>query len=135
MITIPELLRKRAAASPAPWSGFNLVHHERGGPLTATEIGEYVRKCVLVNDDAHFYVVVVEKPEGSADVCHVGNGPTSAANTDFICAAHDTAALAVALACALKEAVLQSGKQGLTIPVAVGTLNEAWPGWQEEQEA
>lgn len=74
--------------APLPWQAVRLIHADTQEPMTPEQVGEYVRNSVLVHpDSAEFYAVVCEKPDGSADVCHVGNGPTSPANAAFIAAA------------------------------------------------
>ncbi len=52
-------------------------------------IGEYVQRCVDSSPDDRFFFVSVEKEDGPADICHVGNGPTSEKNAFLIAAAPD----------------------------------------------
>jgi hypothetical protein len=65
-----------------PWSAEHLA-------LTGkAAMKEYVGECVD-KGGADFYAVLVEKPDGRYDVCHAGNGPTSAANAALCAAAPD----------------------------------------------
>lgn len=48
---------------------------------------EYTARCIdQGGEDAPFYLVLMQKPDGPADVCHTGNGPTSARNARAIAA-------------------------------------------------
>lgn len=87
-------IRARAqAASPGQWQACRMTHEERGGDLTPEELGEYVKNSVIKSQadsgSTAFFFVSVDKGDGPADVCHVGNGPTSPANADFIQHAKD----------------------------------------------
>lgn len=81
------------AATPEPWKAYRMVHDERGDALTPEEIGEYVtntvRKSAILSGSTDFLFISAEKSDGPADVCHVGNGPASPANADFIQHAKD----------------------------------------------
>jgi hypothetical protein len=66
--------------SPEPWGAFRL-------DVSGTdEFKAYTARCIDQGAPEDFYIVMVEKPDGSADVCHVGNGPTSAENARRIVA-------------------------------------------------
>lgn len=87
--------------SKGPWTACRMVHEDRGDDLTPAELGEYVQNSVVKSAGASgsnaFLFVSVEKTDGkSADVCHVGNGPTSPANADFIAHAPDDIAFLLA---------------------------------------
>jgi len=43
-----------------------------------------IRRSYGETGSLDFYAVLCEKDDGTADVCHTGNGPTSAANAEFI---------------------------------------------------
>ncbi len=74
--------------TPEPWQAVRLVHAETGLPMTPDEIGEYVKNSVIKSLEqsgtTDFMAVMCEKGDGSYDVCHVGNGPTSPANAALI---------------------------------------------------
>jgi hypothetical protein len=66
--------------SPEPWGAFRL-------DVSGTdEFKAYTARCIDQGAPEDFYIVMVEKPDGPADVCHVGNGPTSAENARRIVA-------------------------------------------------
>ncbi len=52
---------------------------ETGDPLTHERYIEYLKNTLLMGGE-DLYFVHVEKPDGPADVCHAGNGPTSLEN-------------------------------------------------------
>lgn len=85
---IQEIEARLAAASAGDWTACRMVHEERGDDLTPDELGEYIRNAVIKSADDSgsrgFLFISVETPQGARDVCHVGNGPTSPANADFI---------------------------------------------------
>lgn len=90
-MTAPMLARLRellAAASGGNWTAYRMVHEDHGGDLSPDEAGEYVRNSVVrsaaESGSNAFMAVLVDKPDGPADVCHVGNGPTSRANCALI---------------------------------------------------
>ena len=88
-------------ASKGPWTACRMTHEDRGDDLTPAELGEYVQNSVVKSAGESgsnaFLFVSVEKTDGkSADVCHVGNGPTSPANADFIAHAPDDIAFLLA---------------------------------------
>jgi hypothetical protein len=63
---------------------------EDGLPTRGEAAKKYVADCIDKGAaDADFFVVWCEKPDGPADVCHTGNGPTSGANARLIAAAPD----------------------------------------------
>ena len=87
--------------TPGPWKPYVMTHAERGDLMTPEELGEYVKNNVIKSAEAsgttEFVFVSADKPDGPADVCHVGNGPTRSANARLIAAAPDLlAALKVA---------------------------------------
>jgi hypothetical protein len=90
---IAELTRAHEASTQGEWTGYRLVHADRGDTMTPEEMGEYVRNSVIKSESESgtrdFIAVLGNKPDGPADVCHVGNGPTSPANAAFIVAAHN----------------------------------------------
>ena len=81
-----------AEHTPGPWMAANMVHGERGGPMTPEEIGEYVANCVRLGDADRFLFVTAGE-NGAPDICHVGNGPVGAANARLISAAPDLLAI------------------------------------------
>ena len=64
-----------------------------------------------------FLAIIATKDDGPADVCHVGNGPTSPANACAIAALHNHAAALLAVAEAAREllAVLPQYSEGMTV--------------------
>lgn len=88
-----------SAHSPADWTWHRLVD-EAGEPVRGEALKRYIAECVDAGvADADFYFVSCPHPDGgSADVCHTGNGPTSATNARLIAAAPD-------LLAALRDAV------------------------------
>jgi hypothetical protein len=67
--------------TPGPWEWCFMDR-----PLS--EIGEYVQSCVTNSPGKQFHFICGAHPDGGeADVCHVGNGPTSEANARLIAAA------------------------------------------------
>lgn len=76
-----------------PWTAYAMVHEETNEPMTPEQIGEYVKNTVIksakTSGTLQFLFVSAQKPDGPADVCHVGNGPTSPANAKLIAAAPD----------------------------------------------
>ena len=89
-------------ASQGKWTACRMTHAERGGDLTPEELGEYVmnsvRKSAEASGSSTFLFISVEKADGQpADVCHVGNGPTSPQNADFIQHAPDDVRYLLAL--------------------------------------
>lgn len=77
--------------TPGPWEAGIMVHKDTGEPLTPAQVGEYIQnsvtKSAVQSGSLDFYTIRCEKPDGQADVCHVGNGPTSPANALLIAAA------------------------------------------------
>lgn len=71
--------------TPGPWQAFR-VTNEQDEPLRGTEAAEYVADCIAKRPDADFYAVA-QLGEGTPDICHTGNGPTSAINARLIAAA------------------------------------------------
>jgi hypothetical protein len=95
-----------AGHTPGPWNPHVMTHVDRGDLLTPEELGEYVKnsviKSALESDTTEFVFVSADKQDGPADICHVGNGPTRAANARLIAAAPELlAALKLALPCVL----------------------------------
>lgn len=76
--------------TPGPWKAYNMVNAE-GKPMTAEEIGEYVKQCVIqsVKDGGTMdrFLYVSTEAEGGPDICHVGNGPCGPFNSVLIAAA------------------------------------------------
>lgn len=77
--------------TPGPWTVYAMVHEDTNEPMTPEQIGEYVKNSVIKSAEQsgtrQFLFVSAQKPDGPADVCHVGNGPTSPANAKLIAAA------------------------------------------------
>lgn len=87
---IAELERYEAQATPGPWLPFTMAADDNGTRLTPEQIGDYVKNSVIKSyaesGSDKFIFVSCEKEDGPADVCHVGNGPTSPQNAAFITA-------------------------------------------------
>jgi hypothetical protein len=67
-----------------PWKNCILVNEDDSSP-TLDEIGEYVKTTAKQSDLKDFHFIMVTKEDGKEyDVCHVGNGPDSAANCRHI---------------------------------------------------
>ena len=70
--------------TPGPWTICNMVHAERGGPMTPSEIGEYVANSVRKTHGEsglnHFLFI----DGGDKDVCLIGNGLQGQANAELI---------------------------------------------------
>jgi hypothetical protein len=98
--------------SPEPWGAFRL-------DVSGTdEFKAYTARCIDQGAPEDFYVVMVEKPDGPADVCHVGNGPTSAENARRI--------VACVNACAgIATEALEAGKMGEALDAAAMALRFA----------
>lgn len=77
--------------TPGPWTVYRMVHELTQQPMSPEQVGEYVcnsvKKSAAESGTLDFLFVSCEKPSGPADVCHVGNGPTSPANARLIAAA------------------------------------------------
>jgi hypothetical protein len=73
--------------TPGPWTAFRMAG-EDGQPLRAAAAATYVAQCIEAGGDRDFYAVSVQT-EGGPDICHTGNGPTSAENARLIAAAPD----------------------------------------------
>lgn len=91
---IEAIKARLAAASRGPWQACRMTHIDRPGQdMTPEEIGEYVTNAVRQSGEDSgsmgFLFVSVNTDSGPKDVCHVGNGPTSPANADFIQHAKD----------------------------------------------
>lgn len=83
-----------ARASAGEWTAYRMTTADGfEADLRPHEIGEYVKNSVTKSwtesGSRQFLAVVVQKADGPADVCLVGNGPTSPANAKFIEAAHN----------------------------------------------
>ncbi len=79
---LAELRRLAAAATPGPWKPYILPD-----PFSVEACAKYVAGCLERGSLAEFWFVSATKPDGPADVCPVGNGPTPPANAAFIAAA------------------------------------------------
>jgi hypothetical protein len=78
------------AHTQGPWTWGRLVDVDTGEPLRGDSVKRYISGCIDRGDpDDFFFLVLCEKPDGPADVCHTGNGPTSRANARLIAAAPD----------------------------------------------
>jgi hypothetical protein len=78
--------------TPGPWTAARLVE-EDGEPTRGDAAKKYAADCIDKGGE-NFFIVWCEKPDGPADVCHTGNGPTSAENARLIAAAPDLLAFA-----------------------------------------
>ena len=64
----------------------HVTDHYLAGPnyidaATPEESKKYVAKAIDRGEPgAKFFLVLCQKPDGPADLCHTGNGPTSEAN-------------------------------------------------------
>ena len=96
---IREALARAERASAGPWLTGIL-----DGPFNPETCAKYVEACLDRGALAEFWLVSCVKPDGVADVCHVGNGPTSPQNADFLAAARtDVPRLAADLLAARAE--------------------------------
>jgi len=94
---MPDAIAKLAAlfeaATKGEWTAYRMIHADTGEPLTPDEIAEYVRNSVIKSEGesgtTNFLFITCEKDDGSADVCHVGNGPMSPQNAAAIAHAHN----------------------------------------------
>lgn len=77
--------------SPGPWGIYRMT--KAGEPMTPEDIGEYVKNSVLKSAEQSgtmdFLFVSVDGPDGSSDICHVGNGPRGPHNAALIARAPD----------------------------------------------
>lgn len=78
-------LRELHGALSDDWKPYRMTDANTGEPFTDPEdIAEYLRNTVLKSQSEtgslDFFFVSTEKGEGSSDVAHFGNGPTSWAN-------------------------------------------------------
>lgn len=73
----------RVGHTPGPWTPHIL-------DADKNFIGSYVQTCIDASPGDNFYFVIGTHPDGHlADVCHVGNGPSSMKNALLIAAAPD----------------------------------------------
>jgi len=77
------------AATPGPWENVILAHHKTGEMLSGKSLIEYIERAVAYGPWREFHAILCEKVDGRYEVAHVGNGPTSPRNGDFIAAARD----------------------------------------------
>jgi hypothetical protein len=105
---IAEWERLAAEANNGPWQGVLLDFGAlEGAAPDATEkerMKTYVAGSIDLGGDK-FYAVLCEKPDGLADVCHTGNGPTSAANAMFLAAAREAVPALIAELAGWKKGV------------------------------
>jgi hypothetical protein len=103
--------------SPEPWGAFRL-------DVSGTdEFKAYTARCIDQGAPEDFYIVMVEKPDGSADVCHVGNGPTSAENARRIVACVNALA-------GIPTEALEAGTLGMVL----GEAHELIAEWNDHRE-
>jgi len=77
---LSEIRARADAATPAPWTLMRLAEDD-GTAKSRERMKEYVSECIAVSTETEFFTVgIIDGP----DVCHAGNGPTSAWNGDFI---------------------------------------------------
>jgi hypothetical protein len=103
--------------SPEPWGAFRL-------DVSGTdEFKAYTARCIDQGAPEDFYIVMVEKPDGPADVCHVGNGPTSAENARRIVACVNALA-------GIPTEALEAGTLGMVL----GEAHELIAEWNDHRE-
>jgi len=105
--------------TPGPWKAYRMTNANTGELFTPDEVGEYVantvRKSAEESGTIDFLFIGCEKDSGPADVCHVGNGPTSPANARLIAAAPEMLEALESVADQLNgTAVLRDGSGPLT---------------------
>ena len=91
-MTPADLRALREQASPEEWRAVKFVNPDNGDRnLTPEELGEYVRRSVEKSAErsgtSDFLAIRIEEPDGTSDVCLVGNGPRSPHNARIIAAA------------------------------------------------
>jgi hypothetical protein len=57
---------------------------DRTEPTERERVQGYVRDTIDIGPTDDYFAVLCEKPDGSADVCHAGNGPNSGWNGAYI---------------------------------------------------
>ena len=137
---LPALREAVAKMTEGPWTAYRMTHHERGDDLTLEEIGKYVRNSVAKSAEksgsSAFLFVSAEKPDGPADVCHVGNGPTSPQNAAGIVALRNAAPALLdeveALRAVLDTARWPGTQRDDEIVVLVNAA--AWQAWRARKE-
>lgn len=70
--------------TPGPWAICNMVHGERGGPMTPSEIGEYVANSVQKTHEESGLDRFLFIDGGDKGVCLIGNGSQGLANAELI---------------------------------------------------
>jgi hypothetical protein len=105
---IAEWERLAAEANSGPWQGvlldFGVLEGVAPDATEKERMKTYVAGSIDLGGD-RFYAVLCEKPDGLADVCHTGNGPTSAANATFLAAAREAVPALIAELAAWKKGV------------------------------
>ena len=103
-----EAKRIADAATEGPWFGGYMAQADSPAPLSPDEVGQYVAATIRLSAETsgheRFYFLRAQKPDGPADVCLTGNGPTSLENAAFT--AHARTAVP-ALAAAVEELVAE----------------------------
>lgn len=114
-----------AQHTQGPWHAFNMVG-EDGQPMTAEQLGEYVKNSVLKSIEdggASDRFLFISTGDGDPDICHVGNGPRGPFNAALIAAAPDllevlkSAEVALAAELAMREAAGDVNDAGYEVPV------------------
>lgn len=72
-----------SAHTPGPWVAYRLDTEGHDA------FADYARRAIAVGGTRDYFIVVGQKPDGAADICHTGNGPASAANAALCAAAPD----------------------------------------------
>ena len=133
---IAELEQIHEAASAPPWTAFRLVHHRRHDDMSPSEVGEYVKNSVIKSGDEsgsmQFLAVRVDKSDGPADVCHVGNGPTSPANARCIAALHNAFPALIAEVRAGRERAAEQWRHGPTGAMQLRVPGEVLDGLRSQ---
>jgi len=83
---VERIAELKKSITPGPWQCGAM-------DMPLDKIGEYVQGCVDVGPLNDFYFILCQKEDGPADVCHVGNGPTSEHNAALIALAPEMADL------------------------------------------
>jgi len=90
-LSLKDLKALEAKATKGPWTAAVLGNLDGSVP-TVEQTKRYVAGCIDVGaPDARYHFVEAIKPDGPADVCHGGNGPTSMENAALIAALRNAA--------------------------------------------
>lgn len=100
---IDAIKADRKAGTDGPWVALNMTNADSGGPMTAEDMGEYVKNSFKLGTPERFLFV---KGEGF-DVCLVGNGPKGPNNARRIARLPDLEAAFLEQDARLNAAVLE----------------------------